>query len=86
MIVKSCPNGCDPEDRLDIYNFHDDEFKFCPMCGAQLAVEERPDPDYEKFDPKSLKEVCDCLRSHYHPKFLEALGCELSPMLREQKK
>lgn len=67
MIVKSCPKGCDPEDRLDIYNFHDEGFKFCPMCGTQLNAEERPDPESKPFKPVTMDEMVKTLREVYHP-------------------
>lgn len=77
MIIKSCPNGCDPEDRLDIYNFRDDGFKFCPMCGAMLIVEERPDPEMKSGKPMTISEMADSLREIYIPEMRKHIDLHL---------
>lgn len=78
MIIKSCTKGCDPEDRLDIYNFHDEWFKFCPMCGAVLAVEVGPDPEVKPGKPISLSEVKEALGA-WRTAFREQLNSAPSP-------
>lgn len=79
MIVKSCPNGCDPEDRLGIWNFRDEGFKFCPMCGTLLTEEERLDPVYQPGKVVSFPEAVKTLWETYLPELRKQLESQPSP-------